>query len=254
MNRLPLIASGLITMVSVVLTPVLGALGAFQNGNGPVPSRELFLPADYAFTIWSVNYVGLFALGVWLLQRAQAANPRARAAAPWLAVTAAANVVWIVLAGSVALTPWTVPALIVMEVAAWVAYLRLMVPRPAPTRTERWLRVPLRIYLGWLSVATIANSAAALNALRWSGWGVSPVTWTLVMIAAATAVAWVVGRLAGHDNVYRAVFVWAFVGITVGQAGTPAVAWASGIAAVAVLGMIGWTWPRSAPGHRSVLV
>lgn len=251
-RRLSLLVPGLLTLVSAVLTPVIGALGPFQGGDGPTPPRELFLPADYAFTVWAVNYAGLFALGVWLLQGAQADNPRARAAAPWLALTSAANVLWIVLAGSGALSPWTVPVLVVMEVAAWLAYLRLRPATPAPGRAERWLRVPLRIYLGWLSVATIANAAAALNTLGWTGWGLSPVAWTVVMIAAATAAAWLVGRLAGQDNVYRAVFVWAFIAIVVAQSGTPAVAWAAGIAAAAVLGMMGWTWPRAAAGSRSI--
>lgn len=251
MTRRPLLIAGLITMASVVLTPVIGALGPFQNGDGPLPNRELFLPAGYAFAIWGVNYAGLFALGAWLLRPQPEA--RVRAAAPWLALSAAANVLWIALAGSVATTPWTVPTLVLMEVAGWAAYLHLAAAQPAPTRTERWLRVPLRIYLGWLSVATIANAAAALNALEWNGWGLSPVTWTVVMIAAASAVAWLVGRVSGQDNVYRAVFVWAFIAIVVEQSGTPPVAWAAAVAAAAVLGMIARTWPRARTGGRAAL-
>ena len=46
-----------------------------------------------------------------------------------------------------------------MEITAWVAYFKLGIPRmQAASRTEQWLQAALRIYVGWLSVATIANS------------------------------------------------------------------------------------------------
>ena len=96
-------------------------------------------------------------------------------------------------------------------------------------------------------MATIANMAAVLNVLGWDGWGISPVTWTVIMTAAGTGLAWEVGRQLNHDNIYRAVFVWAFVAIFVKQQAYPAVAWSALVAAGVVLAMIVGTFPRQKP-------
>lgn len=235
----------------MLLTPVIGIWGPFNNGDfGGQPSYELFLPAGYAFFIWAVINIGLFSLGIWQGLPSQRHNKRAQAAAPWLVATVLGNGVWIVLAGSIETIIWTVPTIIFMEVTGWFAYLRLGIGRVQEAEGERWLHFPLQVYVGWLSVATIANTAAALNKLGWNGWGIDPVIWTLVMIVAAVIVAWGVGWLMGHDNVYRGVFVWAFVGIFVAQLETPVVAWAALAAAVVIVGMIVWTSSPRATGKR----
>ena len=236
---------GLLTILSVIVTPLVGILGPFQNGQAQDSSRALFLPAGYAFSIWGINYLGLIALGAWLMFPAQQQNPRAIAAAPWIFVTSLFNVVWILFAGNTASVPLTVPILIVMEVSAWLAYFALQVGKPNLTTLEGRLHVPLQIYIGWLSVATIANSAAALNVLGWDGFGLSPVFWTVLMLLIATALAYMVGALNRQDNIYRGVFVWAFVGIVVEQISIPLVAWTAGIMALVVLVMIlGTDWQR----------
>ena len=41
------------------------------------------------------------------------------------------------------------------------------------------------VYLGWIAVATIANSTALLVAYQWSGFGIDPVYWSAIMIGIA---------------------------------------------------------------------
>ena len=253
-NKLSQWINAVLITGSVIFTPIVGIFGPFNNGNPEGQNTtELFLPAGYAFSIWAVNYLGLFALGIWQGLPAQANNERARRAAPWLSATAVGNVLWILFAGSVETVPWTVPALIFMQISAWVAYFKLKVGDPELPALERRLHIPLQIYLGWLSVATIANMAAVLNVLGWDGWGISPVTWTVIMTAAGTALAWEVGRQVNHDNIYRAVFVWAFVAIFVKQQAYPAVAWSALAAGGVVLAMIVGTFPRQRQNRDSEL-
>ena len=244
--------NAIIITVCVSVTPFVGLLGPFQDGNLAGQSTdELFKLAGYAFAIWSVIYSGLFALGIWQGLASQADNARARRAAPWLSATALGNIVWMFLASSPFAIPWTALVLIFMGITGWVAYFRLQVGNPDLPAVERWLHIPLQIYVGWLSVATVANIAAVLSAMGWNGWGISPVTWTLTMLAVAVGLAWLVGRLVGEDNIYRAVFVWAFVALFVRQQAYPLVAWSGLIAAAVVLAMIVVTWPRA---RRNALV
>ena len=241
----------LIITGSVILTYVIGIFGPFNNGNfAGQETTELFLPAGYAFAIWAVIYLGLFGLGIWQGLSGQAKSLPARRAAPWLSATALGNLMWIVAAGSVTMVPLTLPIAIFMMVTGWAAYYRLPVGNPGLPAVERWLHVALRIYLGWLSVAVIANSATVLNGLGWDGWGVSPEAWTVIMLAAGAVVAWEVGRRVNHDNVYRGVFVWAFVAIFAGQRAYPVVAWSALAAAAAVSAMILATLPRRRGGRQ----
>ena len=230
---------------SVVLTPIVGIWGPFADGSGAAPpEREYFLPAGFVFgTVWTIIYVGLAAYGIWQALPGQREDQRVRRALPWLAGTALGNVLWIALAGSLDTVPWTVPALIFVEVTAWVAYFGLGIPRgEVASSTEKWLQAALRVYTGWLSVATIANTSAALIVLGWEGFGIALQTWAVIMLVVATVLAGVVGRSVNHDNVYRAVFVYAFVGIMIQQRDVPAIVWTAAAGALAIAAMITATW------------
>jgi hypothetical protein len=73
------------------------------------------------------------------------------------------------------------------------------------------VRVPVSIYLGWITVATIANATRLLYVLGWDGWGLAPVTWTIIMLAATVVAALV--AVTRRDVAYLTVPVWALIGI-----------------------------------------
>ena len=66
------------------------------------------------------------------------------------------------------------------------------------------------------------------------------------MLVAATVIAGVVGWLVG-DNVYRGVFIWAYIGIVVEQADVPTVAWTAGVLAAAIALIIAASLIRQRP-------
>lgn len=47
---------------------------------------------------------------------------------------------------------------------------------------------PFCIYSGWIAVALIANIAAYLTKIQWDGFGLSQITWTIIMILVAGAI------------------------------------------------------------------
>ncbi len=54
-------------------------------------------------------------------------------------------------------------------------YLRLDIGRAPVAPAMKWLvHVPFSIYLGWITVATIANITSWLYEVGWSGWGSLP--------------------------------------------------------------------------------
>ncbi|MFA5851649.1 MAG: hypothetical protein WC820_03035, partial [Spirochaetales bacterium] len=110
--------------------------------------------------------------------------------------------------------------------------------RASPVR-RFFLTVPLRVYLGWISVATIANATAVLVKAGWNGLGIDPRFWTVVVIAAGLAVA--LGfSVAKKQYAAPLVVVWAYAGIVLKRvqvdAAYSAPVWiAAGLAALAIL-------------------
>ncbi len=106
--------------------------------------------------------------------------------------------------------------MLVLLASLIVAYRISRRDRPErPSALERWaVRAPLGLYLGWVSVATIANISAALYAAGWSGWGIRPAWWSVIVLLVGAILAFL-GLVLEGDGVFAGVFVWAFAGIAV---------------------------------------
>jgi benzodiazapine receptor len=192
-----------------------------------------FVPAGYVFSIWSLIYLGLIAYAVFQLLPAQRENPRLRQTSWWFVLSCAANSIWLFLwhYGYFGLS---VVAMLTLLISLIVIYLRLGIGRQTVPSGERWLvHLPFSIYLGWITVATIANITAFLYFINWNGFGIAPEIWTIIMLVVAIAVAGLVAYTR-QDIAYLLVLVWAFIGIGVEQSVTPQVANAAYLAAAIV--------------------
>ncbi len=197
-----------------------------------------FVPAGYVFSIWSIIYLGLIAYAVYQFLPAQRENPRLRKTGWWFVVSSAANSIWLFLwhYGYFALS---VVAMLTLLTSLIIIYWRLGVGQQVVSQGERWLvHLPFSVYLGWITVATIANITAFLDYVNWNGFGIATEIWAIIMLVIATAVAGLM-TYSRQDIAYLLVLIWAFVGIGVEQADTPLVAnaayLAAGIVAVFVI-------------------
>jgi hypothetical protein len=108
-----------------------------------------------------------------------------------------------------------------------------------------WLRVPFSLLLAWLSVATIANVAAALTASGFDGGALGPAPWAIAMIAAAAVLA-IALALGFRDPVVPAVVAWAAFAIRAADGQDHAVAAAALAAAIACAAAVVATAVRGA--------
>jgi hypothetical protein len=116
-----------------------------------------------------------------------------------------------------------------------VSYLKLDVGRTSVSTAEKWsVDIPFSIYLGWISVATIANITDYLYFINWDGFGIAPQTWAVMMIVVASLLGLIM-TFARRDSAYAFVLAWSFAGIAVKQAGEPSVATTAWIAAAFAL-------------------
>ena len=195
--------------------------------------RVLFVPAGYVFSIWGLIYIGMMVFAIYQVRPSQRENPRLRRIGYLFALSGVANMAWLVCwhYGYFALS---VVVMLVLLLSLIAIYLRLQIGQVQVRTAERWcVDATFSLYLGWITVATIANVTDLLYYLQWAGWGISPETWAFIMLAAAVVITAAMCLTRG-DVLYALVIIWALVGIAVKQADVPAVATAAWVAAAAV--------------------
>lgn len=229
-----------VTLIAVVATVVVNLLANALPINGQTTAEisdrfpVFFVPAGYVFSIWGLIYLGLLAYGVFQALPAQRDNPRLRRIDGLFVLGSVANIAWILL-WHYEQFPLTLVAMLVLLGALIGVYLSLDIGRARVPSRERWLvHLPFSIYLGWITVATIANATALLSYLEWDGWGIAPEVWAVIMLGAGVVLA-VLMSLTRGDVAYLLVLVWAFVGIAVKHADTTLVTVSALIAAALVL-------------------
>jgi hypothetical protein len=212
-------------VVVLVVNGLANALPLNGLTTGEISDRfqVYFVPAAYVFSIWGLIYLGLIAFAVYQVLPAQRDNPRLQRISYGFIVSCLANAAWIFL-WHYERFPLTLVAMLVLLVSLIFIYLRLGIGREEVSTLEKvCVAVPFSIYLGWVTVATIANMTSLLDYVGWGGWGIGPQVWTVIMLIAATGITAAVGFTRG-DIAYMMVIVWAFIGIAVKHAGTPTVA------------------------------
>jgi len=230
----------LAVIVTIVVNGLANALPLNDLTTGEISDRfqVYFVPAGYVFSIWGLIYLGLIAFAVFQALPGQRDNQCLKDVGYLFALSCLANVAWLFL-WHYEQFPLTLVAMLSLLGLLIAIYLRLGIGRSKVPAVEKWLvQAPFSVYLGWITVATIANVTSLLDYWNWSGWGISDEAWTVIMLAAGTIIASTVSLTRG-DIAYMLVIVWAFVGIAVKHAGAPTVAIAAWVAsALAVLMLI----------------
>jgi hypothetical protein len=238
-----LLRQGLV-LLALLSTLAINYLSTALPINGMTPGEisdqfpVRFTPAGYVFAIWSIIYLGLIAYAVYQALPSQRLNPRLRAIAWPFVLSCLANSLWI-FAWHYGYFPLSLLLMIVLLGALITIYGRLRSAFPSVTALERWsTHLPFRIYLGWITVATIANTTIVLYDLGWRGAPLTEPLWAVIMLGVATVIG-LFFALRLRDAAFTLVLVWAFVSIAVKQNDAPLVAYtAAGMTFVLALAAV----------------
>ena len=177
-----------------------------------------FVPAGFTFSIWGIIYLLLINYTISYTYFTVLSDKFPKVAAylsvinKWFWVTCFLNASWI-LAWHY-LWIWTSVLIMLLFLSTLIyIFIKGKEKESALNKTQSFLLyTPFLVYLGWISVATIANITALLVKIDWNGFGISPVTWSLIMMITATILAiffiWV-EKIAS----YSLVIMWALWGI-----------------------------------------
>jgi hypothetical protein len=176
---------------------------------------NLFVPAGLTFSIWGLIYILLFIYVIYALIASikginAVLNIKAQLA---FALTCLLNSAWIFF--------WHYKLIVWAELTMLALLITLiyLFQKTGKLYTKGFFRTlaisaPVSIYLGWITVATIANTTALLVAKNWGAWGLSANAWTVTMILIATVIT-VIMLIRKLNVCYSLVIIWAFIGIMI---------------------------------------
>ena len=193
----------------------------------------LITPAGYVFSIWGMIYL---LLGVFVIYQALPSQKgkEYQNRIGWLfALSSLINILWLFL--------WQYNYLSVSVVLMFallatliLIYVRLGIGKSKAILRERIaVHLPFSVYLGWITVASIANVAVTLVSLGWDGFGINPETWAILVVAVALIITMLM-LITRKDVGYALVIIWALVGIGVKQSGNQTIVRLTEISAVIV--------------------
>lgn len=218
-SRVIIIANLIALVATFVVNTYAAVLGLNGRQTGQISDLYpvLITPPGYVFQIWTVIYALLLVYGVYQALPSKRGEGFHSKIGYWFLISCVANMVWLFAWHWGYIVPSVVPMFALLASLIMI-YLRLGIGRSdAPLGERLAVHLPFSVYLGWITVAPIANVAAALNSLGLGGLGLGEATWTAVVVAIAVAITAAV-LLTRGDVAYSLVIIWALVGIAIKQA------------------------------------
>lgn len=221
-NRSKFKALSIVNLVLYLFMLTMNALANILPINGKNTGEisdsytNLFVPAGITFSIWGIIYILLFLFTIYQIYQAfskSALNLLPLKSMLVFGITHILNGLWIL--------AWHYE-LLLLSVIIMVSLLSLLILLFTQIKqveiSENFATMaivpPIGVYLGWISVATIANITALLVHSGWGGFGLDPIIWTIIVIFVATILTGIV-IFKSKCFAYALVSIWAITGIII---------------------------------------
>jgi len=228
-------------VIAFVLTVIVNSLAGSTTLLGGVNTATisdsnptLITPAGSTFAIWGIIYV---LLGIFVIfQTLPSQNEKEyHKQIGWLFVLSSiANIAWLFL-WQYELLALSIPLMLLLLASLILIYTRLGIGRTQVSLREKIaIHTPFSVYLGWITIATIANISVAAVSLNWDGFGINPETWATLIIIVALLITLLVTAIR-KDIAYGLVIIWALIGIASKQTETPNIVTLAQASAIVIL-------------------
>ena len=210
----------IITAVINVLSTIL-PIGVADPGTISDSIPNLFVPAGLTFSIWSVIYLLLAIFSVYqmrdIFKKEKIEMPYLEKIGYFFILSSIANITWIFL-WQFLFVPYSLIAMLVLLYSLLTIYLRLRIGKEKVSKMEKFaVHLPFSVYLGWITVATIANVTAVLvDTFSVASFGALAEFFTVFVIGVAVVITLAM-LLKRKDVGYSLVIIWALLGIYIKQ-------------------------------------
>ncbi|MFC1929019.1 hypothetical protein ACFLXK_05425 [Chloroflexota bacterium] len=203
---------------TIVVNGLANALPLNNKTTGELSDKypNLFVPAGLTFSIWGVIYILLAIFVIYGLVISIKNNTQKTAFIENIGIlffiSSLANIGWI-FAWHYEILPLSLVIMLVILGSLITIYLRLHIGKSDSSSSEKYLvHLPFSVYLGWITIATIANVTAVLVDINWNTFGLGEQFWAVAVIIVGIAIALSV-LFTRKDIFYCLVVDWALLGI-----------------------------------------
>jgi hypothetical protein len=197
-------------------------INGYNTGQISAFYPNAFVPAGFTFSIWGVIYLLLlfYTIGFTYYTLKQEQYPKAFTLIEriniYFLLTCVFNMSWIIAWHYLQIELSLVIMLLFLFTLIQLFLKSNTIARDLTLSQRFILQTPFIVYLGWISVATIANTTALLVAYKWTALSIAPVYWSASMILIALLLA--VLMLKKFKAVpFALVVTWALWGIKASQ-------------------------------------
>ena len=232
--RQSMVVAATLVMITVNALANILPINGLNTGAVSDQFKVYFVPAGYVFSIWGLIYAAVIAYTIYQALASKKEDTDLRKIGWWYVIGSLANSVWIFL-WHYQLFSLTLVMMFLLLASLIIIYIRSGIGRKKASPGKRLcVYLPFSLYLGWITVATIANVTDVLHFVGWNGFGLDPKLWAVIMLAAGVVIAALMA-FTRRDLVFLAVLVWAFIGIGAKFKGVSPVYEAAYLAAACVI-------------------
>jgi hypothetical protein len=205
---------------TIVVNGLANALPINNKTTGELSDQypNLFVPAGLTFSIWGIIYILLamfviYQLIVTFRENEPGLIPFQKIGFLFF-ISSILNISWI-FAWQYEIVPLSLLIMLLLLASLLAIYLRLGLGKKGATKKEQYLtHLPFSVYLGWITIATIANVTALLVDLKWNRFGLSEQAWAVAVIMVGIAIT--LSVLFSRQDIYYCLVVdWALLGILI---------------------------------------
>jgi benzodiazapine receptor len=234
-------------VAGVVSTLVVNMLANILPFNGVTTGQvsdsypNLFTPPGYVFSIWGVIYTLAIVFMIYQVRPSQRNETYLMQIGFLYLLSAVANISWLLIFHySYGIPQFFVFSLVpmgVLLISLLSIYQRVGIgKREVPRNQKLAVHLSISIYLGWISLAFIANTASVLNVLFLGIPESIQVLWTSIVIVVALLISSLM-VLTRRDFAFGLVVIWASIGIALNRIAMPLI-FATSIVALVVLAVL----------------
>lgn len=235
-------------IIAVIITIIVNGLanilpiGGKNTGELSDNIPNLFVPAGITFAIWGIIYVLIILFVIYLakdlFKKEKTIKNLLEKISYFFLLASLANILWIFLWHYEQLL-LSLLVMILLFASLLFIYIRLNIGiEKVSFREKLFVHVPISVYIGWITVATIANVTAVLVTSGWNGFGISESLWTILILVIVTIISMLI-LLKRKDIAFSLVIIWALIGIAIKRFGAdPIYGIQSEIAITAIIAII----------------
>ncbi len=215
------ISNFITVIITIIINSLANILPLNDKYTGELSDKipNLFVPSGFTFSIWGVIYFLLIAFTIYQILNVfdiKKSNniEYINNIGYFFIISSIANIIWIFL-WHYEQVFYSLLAMIILLLSLITIYLKINIGKSKISIKEKFfIHIPISVYLGWITVATIANITAVLVKLNVGQLFLGEEIWTILLLI-IIALLTIIVLMKRRDISFSLVIIWALLGIAI---------------------------------------